>query len=137
MLNATLKSLLSRKLRLVLSGLAVVFGVMAVSGALALTDSLTRSFDALFQTIDSNVDVQVIAAPHVDPNQGGGRVFALPMPAATVDQVAAVPGVKKAIGTVAADGARAIGPDGKVISIQGPPRLGIAWRGDSSLIDLR
>src|SRR5499427_4481290 len=137
MVNATLKSLLSRKLRLVLSGLAVVFGVMAVSGALALTDSLTRSFDALFQTIDSNVDVQVIAAPHVDPNQGGGRVFALPMPAATVDQVAAVPGVKKAIGTVAADGARAIGPDGKVISIQGPPRLGVAWRGDSSLVDLR
>src|SRR5215472_11363059 len=137
MLNATLKSLLSRKLRLVLSGLAVVFGVMAVSGALALTDSLTRSFDALFQTIDSNVDVQVIATPHVDPNQSGGRVFALPIPAATVDEVAAVPGVKKAIGTVAADGARAIGPDGKVISIQGPPRLGVAWRGDSSLVDLR
>src|SRR5499427_6866565 len=137
MVNATLKSLLSRKLRLVLSGLAVVFGVMAVAGALALTDSLTRSFDALFQTIDSNIDVQIIAAPHVDSNQSGGRVFALPIPATAVDSVAAVPGVKKAIGTVAADGARALGPDGKVISVQGPPRLGIAWRGDSSLVDLR
>jgi putative ABC transport system permease protein len=136
MLNATLKSLLSRKLRLLLSGLAVVLGVMAVSGALALTDSLTRSFDALFQTIDSNIDVSVIAAPNIDPNQSGG-VFALPIPAATVNRVAAVPGVKKAVGTVAADGARVIGPDGKVISLQGPPRLGLAWQGESSLVHLR
>ncbi|MBJ7602207.1 MAG: hypothetical protein JF888_03290 [Candidatus Dormibacteraeota bacterium] len=44
MFNATLKSLLSRKLRLLLSGLAVVLGVMAVSGALVLTDSLGRSY---------------------------------------------------------------------------------------------
>lgn len=137
MLNATLKSLFSRKLRLLLSGLAVVLGVMAVSGALSLTDSLGRSFDALFQTIDSNIDVQVNAKPHIDPNQAGGRVFALPIPATVVDDVAAVSGVKKATGTVVADGARVIGPNGKVISTQGPPRLGIAWRGDSTLVELR
>src|ERR1700730_17055731 len=109
---------------------------MAVSGALVLTDSLGRSFDALFQTIDNNIDVSVVAAQHVDPNQSGG-LFTLPIPAATVARVAAVPGVKKATGTVAADGARAIGPDGKVISLQGPPRLGLAWRGTSSLVQLR
>ena len=137
MLNATLKSLLSRKLRLLLSGLAVVLGVMAVSGALALTDSLGRSFDTLFQTIDSNIDVQVTAKPNIDASQGGGRVFALPIPAAVVDQVGAVPGVQKATGTIAADGARAIGPNGKVISTQGPPRLGVAWRSDSTLAQLR
>ncbi len=33
MIRATLKSLLSRKLRLILSGLAVVLGVMFVSGS--------------------------------------------------------------------------------------------------------
>ena len=137
MLNATLKSLLSRKLRLLLSGLAVVLGVMSVSGALFLTDSLGRSFDALFQTIDSNIDVQVNAKPHIDPNQAGGRVFALPIPAAVVDNVAAVSGVKKATGQVVVDGARAIGPNGKVISTQGPPRLGLAWHSDSTLAQLR
>lgn len=137
MFNATLKSLLSRKLRLLLSGLAVVLGVMAVSGALFLTDSLGRSFDALFETIDSNIDVQVNAKPHLDSNQAGGRVFALPIPAAIVDKVAGVPGVRKATGTVVADGARAIGPNGKVISTQGPPRLGTAWRSDSTLAELR
>ena len=40
MLRATLKSLLSRKLRLVLSGLAVVLGVMFVAGAFVLTNTL-------------------------------------------------------------------------------------------------
>ena len=48
MLRATLKSLLSRKLRLILSGLAVVLGVMFVAGSLVLTDTLGRSFDQLF-----------------------------------------------------------------------------------------
>lgn len=137
MFRATLKSLLSRKLRLVLSGLAVVLGVMAVSGALVLADSLGRSFDALFQTIDANVDVRVVANPHVDSNRTGGRLFTLPIPASVVDRVAALHGAKKAVGTVAADGARVIGPDGKVISSQGPPRLGLAWRSDSRLAELR
>jgi putative ABC transport system permease protein len=134
--NATLKSLLSRKLRLLLSGLAVVIGVMAVSGALFLTDSLGRSFDALFQTIDSNIDVSVTAKPHIDARQAGPR-NTLPVPADVVDRVAAVPGVSKAEGTVAVNGARAIGPDGKVITSQGPPRLGLAWRDDSKLAELR
>jgi putative ABC transport system permease protein len=137
MLNATLKSLLSRKLRLVLSGLAVVLGVMAVSGSIFLTDSLGRSFDALFQTVDANVDVQVMATPKIEPSQSGGRLFALPIPASVVDQVAGVPGVHKATGTVAADGARVIGPDGKVIAIQGPPRLGVGWTGTSNLTEMR
>jgi putative ABC transport system permease protein len=138
MLNATLESLLSRKLRLLLSGLAVVFGVMAVSGALFLTDSLGRSFDALFQTIDGNIDVQVNAKPHLASSaQTAGAIVALPIPASVVDRVAGVPGVQQASGTVAADGARVIGPDGKVIPTQGPPRLGTAWRSGSTLIELR
>ncbi len=49
--RATLKSLLSRKLRLTLSGMAVVLGVMFVSGAFVLTDTVGRSFDGLFSTI--------------------------------------------------------------------------------------
>ena len=43
MLRATLKSMLSRKRRLILSTLAVVLGVMFVSGAFVLTDTLNRS----------------------------------------------------------------------------------------------
>ncbi len=46
MLRATLKSVLSRKLRLILSGLAVILGVMFVSGAFVLTDTSARPASA-------------------------------------------------------------------------------------------
>ena len=136
MLRATLKSLLSRKLRLVLSGLAVVLGVMAVSGALIVSSTLTKSFDELFRVITSDVDVQVVGQSNVESSDAGDPVTA-PVPADLVDKVAAVPGVDKAYGEVVADGARVVGPNGKVIVNQGPPTFGISWRGEDSLAELR
>src|SRR5690349_13808358 len=127
MWRATLKGLFSRKLRLALSGLAVVLGVMAVSGALVLTDTLGRSFDALFQSVFQDLDVQVTGASTVAT--GNDQVRAL-IPAATVKRVAAVDGVRSATGQVFAEGARPIGKDGKVIASSGPPSFGTAWTGD-------
>jgi putative ABC transport system permease protein len=137
MFTATLKSLLARKLRLLLSALAVVLGVLAVSGALVLTDTLGRSFDALFQTINQNLDVQVTGAQHVQEAERGGDPVTTPIPAETVGRVAAVPGVQSAIGAVIADGARVIGHDGKVIGSSGPPRFGVGWRGEVGFTQLR
>jgi putative ABC transport system permease protein len=137
MLTATLKGLLARKLRLLLSGLAVVLGVMAVSGALVLTDNLGRSFDALFQTVNQNLDVQVRGAQQVDAGQRGGQPVTTPIPAAVVGKVAAVPGVQSAIGAVIEDGARVVGRDGKVIGSSGPPRFGVGWRGEVGFVELR
>jgi putative ABC transport system permease protein len=137
MLTATLKGLLARKLRLLLSGLAVVLGVMAVSGALVLTDTLGRSFDALFQTVNQNLDVQVSGTQNVQGGEQDGDPVTTPIPAAVVGKVAAVPGVQTAIGAVIADGARVIGPDGKVIGSPGPPRFGVGWRGEVGFTQLR
>jgi len=134
---ATLKSLLSRKLRLLLSGLAVVLGVMAVSGALVVTDSLGRSFDALFQTANADLDVQVAGPQYVDDGERSGEPVTEPLPAALVEQVAAVPGVRTAVGDVFVDGARVVGKDGKVIGSRGPPRFGVAWRGEDGTVELR
>jgi putative ABC transport system permease protein len=137
MFRATLKSLLARKLRLLLSGLAVVLGVMAVSGALVLTDTLGRSFDALFQTVNQNLDVQVSGTQNVQGGERGADPVTTPIPAAVVGKVAAVPGVQTAIGAVIADGARVIGPDGKVLGSAGPPRFGVGWRGEVGFTQLR
>ena len=63
MLRATLKSMAQRKLRLVLSGLAVVLGVAFVTGSLVLTDTLSRSFDRLFADAYAFVDVRVTGQP--------------------------------------------------------------------------
>ena len=54
MIRATFKSLLGRKLRLILSGLAVVLGVMFVAGAFVVTDtvkSTSRSAVAALQEL--------------------------------------------------------------------------------------
>src|SRR5438045_277082 len=124
MLRATLKSLLSRKLRLVLAGTAVILGVMFVSGAFVLTDTLSRSFDSMFSGAFAGVDVQVSTARPAGARSDDPTP---PLPASLLDTVAAVPGVAGVTGVVREDGARVIGHDGKVVSTFGPPRLGVNW----------
>ncbi|MFI7428205.1 ABC transporter permease [Micromonospora sp. NPDC049836] len=137
MLRATLKSLLARKLRLLLSGVAVVLGVMFVSGAFVLTDTLGRSFDAVFADAYSEVDVSVEAKPKIDVSGAEGTPVSTPMPATVLDRVKTVPGVADAKGVVAAEGARLIGSNGKVVSSFGPPQLGENWLGEGDLLELR
>lgn len=137
MLRATLKSLLARKLRLLLSGLAVVLGVMFVSGAFVLTDTLGRSFDAVFADAYAEVDVNVEAKPKIDVSTAEGMPVSTPMPASVLDRVKAVPGVADAEGVVAAEGARMIGSNGKVVTSFGPPQLGQNWLGEGDLLKLR
>ena len=53
MLRATLRSLLARKLRLALSGLAIVLSVSFISGTYVLTDTMGRVFDDLFAGVNT------------------------------------------------------------------------------------
>jgi putative ABC transport system permease protein len=138
MLRATLKSLLSRKLRLLLSGLAVVLAVMFVSGAFVLSDTLGRTFDSLFTSAYDYTDIQVQAKPKVTAN--GDQSSAVPgtIQASMIERTAAIPGVRKATGLVFADGARAIGHNGKVLGGPGgAPRYGTNWTGEDELVKLR
>jgi putative ABC transport system permease protein len=135
MFRATLKSLLSRKLRLFLSGAAVVLGVMFVSGALVLTDTVGRSFDGLFTTIYQYTDIEV--AKTSDVIGVNGQPTPVNVPAAVAARVAEVPGVTKATGQVLTDGARVIGKNGKVSLGSGGPRFGGSWTGENELVKLR
>ena len=136
MYKATFKSLASRKLRLVLSALAVVLGVMFVSGSFVLTDSLGKGFDRLFQSVNSNLDVQVTAKPKLDGQDQGGAPSST-LPAALATEVAAVPGVAEATPGVYAQNARVIGKNGKVVATFGAPQAGMDWQGETGLIELR
>ncbi|MDT5035438.1 MAG: putative transport system permease protein [Micromonosporaceae bacterium] len=136
MLRATLKSLLSRKLRLLLSGLAVVLAVMFVSAGFVLSDTLGRTFDSLFTNVYDYTDIQVQAKPKID--NANGNSVPVNIEAAAVARVAATPGVAKATGSVFADGARVIGHNGKLVGGGGgAPRFGASWTGESDLIQLR
>jgi putative ABC transport system permease protein len=137
MLRATFKSLLGRKLRLVLSGLAVVLGVMFVAGAFVVTDTLGRSFDRVFANAFATTDVGVSAKPKVEVSEMDGETVIPPLPASLVAKIKSVPGVRDATGMVSEDGARIIGRDGKVVQSFGPPRLGENWGGEDDQIKLR
>jgi putative ABC transport system permease protein len=135
MLRATLKSMLSRKLRLTLSTAAVVLGVMFVSGAFVLTDTLSRSFAGLFSDIYEFTDIQVSKVSDVESLTGApvpGNI-----PAADVARVAGVTGVSRAEGSVFVDGAKVIDKYGKVVPTTGGPRFGGSWPGDSELVEVR
>ena len=58
MIRAALKSLLGRKLRLVMSTFAIVLGVAFVVGTLIFSDTLNRSFTSLFASTVGDVVVR-------------------------------------------------------------------------------
>ena len=101
MTKLALKGLLSRKLRSVLTGFAVVIGVAFVVGTLVFTDTIDASFKNLFERTQQGVDVSVEARQAVKAD------FSLPptMPADTLEKVKAVPGRRAvAEGGVSSDG---------------------------------
>jgi putative ABC transport system permease protein len=136
MLRATLKNLLSRKLRLLLSGLAVILGVMFVSGAFVLTDTLGRSFEALFATAYSDVDVNVQGRITAPAGDGGPEVRA-GVPESVVTQVERVPGVARAQGSVFADGLGVVDPRTRKVIAGFGQHFGANWTGRTDLVVLR
>src|SRR5947209_2837715 len=135
MIRATLKNLLSHKLRLLLSAMAVVLGVMSVAGSLVLTDTLSRSYKAMFSTAYDSVDVSVSGTPKVDTGYYAAQTT---IPASVLDRLRWVPGAASAVGTVSSvDGARVVGRDGKVVTSFGAPRFGVNWTGDDPYVTLQ
>ena len=59
MWKITIKGLLAHKLRLGLTALAIVLGVMFIAGTFVLTDTLNNTFKTLFGNIYQNIDFQV------------------------------------------------------------------------------
>ena len=128
MLRATLRSLLARKLRLMLSAMAVVLGVSFVAGAFVLTDSLGNAFTDLFATVSKNVAVDVRGAEKgtgTADSDGGGRKA---VPVTAVDAVKAVDGVAEVQPNIVNAGSMAVvGKDGKALSSNGAPTIGANW----------
>ena len=141
MWRATLKSLLAKKVRLVLTTLSVVLGVGFVAGTYVLTDTMSAAFDEVFQTAAANTDVVVRAesafqATAAGPG-GGGTEGREPVQESVLDDVAAVDGVAAAHGEVAGY-AQFVDPvTDEAIGGFGPPTLGFSWDPDSTVVDIR
>ncbi|MEX0743811.1 MAG: ABC transporter permease, partial [Actinomycetota bacterium] len=126
MLRAALRSLLAHKVRLLLTVISIVLGVSFMAGTYVLTDTMTRAFNDLVNTGYSSIDVLVRSS-----NSFTAQTSSLeerdPMPASVLDEVAAVPGVARAVGDVIGY-AQIVDPaTGKVIGTFGPPTAASSW----------
>ncbi|MFI0411767.1 ABC transporter permease [Actinomadura sp. 3N508] len=120
MWKLTLRGLLSHKLRLMLTALAIVLGVGFVTGTYVLTDTINKTFTELFTQVTKGVDVAVRTKASFTGQAGEQRA---PMPAALRDRIAGIPGVKAAEGSVSGY-AQFVGKDGKPVTTGGAPTFG-------------
>src|SRR5579862_9372488 len=120
MIRVTLKDLVGRKLRLLLTSLAIVLGVGMVSGTFVLTDTINAGFGALLGVAYANADA-VVTGKAVFGKMGVLRSPAFP--AATLDRIEALSGVSAAGGEVRAR-VEIVGSNGKVISRGGASGYG-------------
>jgi putative ABC transport system permease protein len=112
MLRQTVKGLLARKLRVLLTGVAVVLGVGLVSGTLVLTDTTKAVLEQSFARVTEGIDVQVRPSAAALPGGGKGGTGVAGVPASLLDRIAGVSGVEQASGSVTGD-AQLLGRDGR------------------------
>ena len=122
MFKAAWKSLMGRKTRLLMSTFAIVLGVAFVAGTFIFTDTLGRSFTALFASSSGDVVVRPVGGTTDD-----GSPTTKTMPAALVDDLAEVEGAERADGNVTSFGVFVVGENNKIIGGQGAPGLGLNY----------
>jgi putative ABC transport system permease protein len=112
MTRVGLRGITTRRLRTVLTALAIVLGVAMVSGSYTLTDTMRGAADSLSSSAYDGTAAVVSAKTAFKVNEDNPVRPAISERA--LDQVRAVPGVQKAVGSIS-DEARIVGKDGDVV----------------------
>ena len=112
MIRVGLRGITQRRLRTVLTALAIVLGVAMVSGAYTLTDTMRGAADSLSSSAYDGTAAVVSAKTAFKVDED----FPVrpPVSERMLDQVRAVPGVDKAVGSIS-DEARIVDRDGDVV----------------------
>ena len=132
MFKVSLRSLLSHKLRLVLTAISIILGVTFVSGTLVLTDTIRNTFEGVLSNVDKGVAVQVKGPA---PATAAGRLSgaSLPLPESVLAKVRKVSGVADAVGTVERSGVSLLSNGQVVGGTDQRTLLGLNWVSDPQL----
>ena len=119
MIKVALKGLAGRKVRALLTALAVVIGVSMVSGTYVLTDTIQKAFDGIFTESYAGTDAVINGKQLVDLSTGGRAT----VPASLLAKVQALPDVEAASGSLMdlqnnSNPAKLLDRQGKVIGVQ-------------------
>ena len=129
MLITIIKSLWSRKRRLLGTCVAVVLGVAFLAGTMILGDTMKSGFSDTFTSANDGTDVVVRNATRIGSAEERTRGL---IDESMVAEVAAVPGVAAAVPEVRGV-AQLIGADGKPVGGTGPPTIATNWIDDPEL----
>ncbi len=132
MFTATLRGMLAHKVRLVLTIASIALGVAFLAGTLILTDTMRLAFDQLFGKVSAGTSAVVRTEAAFSQTEGISTSRA-PIPAAVLDQVRTVDGVRAAEGAVSGY-ALLTDTDGKaVLTRGGAPTMGYSLAADPAL----
>src|ERR687887_631578 len=120
MAKVAFRGLFARKLRLVLTTLAVVLGTTLIAGTYVFTDSINSAFDTIFSVSNKNVDAAITPHKTIDTSDNGGTQPTLS--SSVLQQVRSTSGVAAAQGSVF-DTGTILGKNGKRISSGGAPNF--------------
>ncbi|HYH35476.1 MAG TPA: FtsX-like permease family protein [Nocardioides sp.] len=132
MFRLTWRTLLARKVRLVMSALAIVLGIGFLTGVLVFSNGLGTTFDGIIKgsTPDALVRPQGTASFEA---VGAGNTTTLSPD--DVDRLAALPEVAQADGNVDGLGTYLLDTEGKLVGGQGAPTLAFNYNDTPNLLD--
>ena len=114
MILVALKGLMGRKLRTMLTALAIVIGVAMVSGTFVLTDTIKAAFNTVFTEVYRNTDAVISGKSAIGGTRSQGNIVPS-FPESLLGKVRRLPGVLEADGGID-DQSRLVGRNGKVIA---------------------
>lgn len=130
MFKIALKSLMGHKLRMLLTIFSIIIGVSFVSGTYIFTDSMSSTFDTLFDDAYASIDLTV--RPE-EPEFGEASRSIEPSLLSTLESIEAVDIIEPEI----SGSAQLIGSNGELIGGNGPPTIGFSWTESKELNSLQ
>lgn len=121
MFKLTLRNLLARKVRLVMSGLSIVLGVAFLSGVLVFSNGLSSTFDGIIY--GSTPDGVVRAKDFAEFDAGYSGTPKNVVTPKVIADLEALPEVDRADGDIAGFGMNLLASDGTLVGGTGAPTL--------------
>lgn len=120
MLKLTLRNLMARKLRLIMSTLAIVLGVGFLTGILTFNDGLRSTFNGI---ISGSTSDALVRAKGSESFSYGVSSKAARLTPKDIEEIGALPEVGDVSGSVDGQGMYLMDSDGKVVTTMGAPTL--------------
>jgi putative ABC transport system permease protein len=132
MLTATLRAMLAHKLRFLLTTASIALGVAFLAGTLVLTDTTSLAVEQLYGKVSAGTDAVVRTHVPATGSDGAGSSGA-PVPASVLADVAQVPGVRAAEGSVTGYALLTDTSGHAIVTNGGAPTLGYSMPADERL----